>query len=122
MKRVHRLKHEVLKDFTQILFESNPMRLEPLAGPAEYEAEALSILSRFTEGALHLCPDPTMQREIATGIVRQAFEFWFSDASIESPEKTALLLLQTYINSCPETSVEQTTHEQAIEPVVISEA
>jgi hypothetical protein len=62
-----------------------------------------------------------MQREIATGIVRQAFEFWFGDTSIESPERPALRMLQAYVDSHPEPPPEQAEPEQIAEPVVVSE-
>ena len=94
----------MLIDFTRILHEKNPMRLELKNDPdaqQEYESEALSILSRFNEGALHMCDDETLCRQIATGMVRAAFEFWFSE---EAPdvENTAFSLLQVYLDGMKE--------------------
>lgn len=101
-------KHLVLQDFIRILYECDPMHItfENPNGADEYESEALSILSRFNEGALQLCEDETMRREIATNLVKQSFEFWFND-TIKEPEKLAFLLLDCYIASYPQ------QHEQS---------
>ena len=117
MGRTYKPKHVVLQEFTQILFKCNPMALNLEGNPHaddEYESEALSILSRFNEGALNMCPDETMQREIAVGIVKQAFQFWFNDENIVEPEKTAFELLQAYVSSYPQP-------EQTTVPEVVSE-
>ena len=98
-------KHELLQKFTKIMFEHNPMQLKLDGNPNadnEYESEALSVLSRFNEGALHLCEDETLQRELAVGIVQQAFEFWFNDPNMHEPEKLSFLLLETYKASYPQ--------------------
>lgn len=73
-------KHEVLQEFSTTLVQYNPMQCD-VEGPLEYEAEALSILSRFTEAALHLSEDDELLLQIAAGLVRQALEFWFDDVS-----------------------------------------
>jgi len=75
--------------------EGNP------GGADEYESEALSILSRFNEGALQLCEDESLQREVACGMVRQCFEFWFNTSNITEPEKLAFALLDAYKASYP---------------------
>lgn len=105
MGRPYKPKHEVLQQFTKILFERNPMQLNLEGNPNaadEYESEALSILSRFNEGAINLCEDESLQREIAVGIVKQAFEFWFNDTKIHEPEKVGFDLLEAYKASYPE--------------------
>ena len=94
----------------QLNLEGNPNAAD------EYESEALSILSRFSEGALHLCQDEAMQREIAVGIVKQAFEYWFNDTNIHEPEKVAFDLLATYVSSYP-----QPRPEQELQPEVVSD-
>ena len=105
MGKAYKPKHETLKEFTRIMFEHNPMQINLTTNPHgedEYESEALSILSRFNEGALHLCEDETLQREISVGVVKQAFEFWFNDTNIHEPEQLAFRLLETYKASYPE--------------------
>lgn len=104
MGNAYKPKHLMLQEFTKILFEHNPMQISMAGNPGaanEYESEALSILSRYTEGALHLCEDETLQREIAVGIVRQAFEFWFNDTKIHEPEKLGFVLLEVFKSSFP---------------------
>lgn len=83
-------------EFTRILHVRNPMQLDaPIED--EYASEALSILSRFNEGALHLCPDQQQQLEIAAGLVEQTFSFWF-DAPIKmNLEELAKELLSSFV-------------------------
>jgi hypothetical protein len=111
-------KHVVLQEFTKILYEHNPMSL-PLsqmgeAGHDEYESEALSILSRFTEGVLSACEDEPLRREIAVGMVIQALKFWFNTERFKEPEKLAWALLDAYLAGYP-------APEQKTVPVVDSE-
>lgn len=102
----HKSKRTMLEEFTKILHDRNPMALPlsemPDNGADEYESEALSVLSRFNEGALHLCEDKSMQREIAAGVVKQAFEFWFSDLAARDLEKTAFELLDAFNAAYPQ--------------------
>lgn len=99
-------KRMVLEEFTKILHDRNPMALPlsemPDDGADEYESEALSVLSRFNEGALHLCPDKSMQREIAVNFVKQAFDFWFADIPARDLEQTAFQLLDAFNASYPQ--------------------
>lgn len=99
-------KHLVLQEFTKIIHDRNPMGLPlkemPDGGADEYEAEALSALSRFNEGALHMCEDGPLQREIAVGIVKQVFEFWFNEIEVRDVEKLAFELLDAYNASYPQ--------------------
>lgn len=85
------------------MFENNPKGLKG-NNPDEYESEALSTLSRFNESALQLCDDPETKMLISTNIVRQAFEFWFGEASSDITKLTENLL-KTYCSSYP-------SHEQ----------
>lgn len=105
MGNEHKPKHLVLQEFTKIMYDHNPMGL-PLtemgaAGADEYEVEALSVLSRFTESALHMCEDETLQRELAVGIVTNALQFWFTPVAIKDPEKLGWALLDAYLASFP---------------------
>lgn len=91
-----RTRHDTLVDLTRILYDHNPMNI-PLGDPSEYEDEALSILSRYVESALHMCPDETMRRQISTGIVSAAFEFWFSEKAPQDIERVSFALLDSYV-------------------------
>ena len=112
-------KRALLEEFTKILHDRNPMALPlnemPDGGADEYESEALSVLSRFNEGALHLCEDKSMQREIAVGIVKQAFDFWFSDLQTRDIEKTSFELLDAFNASFPQPE-QHSTSEVPSEP------
>lgn len=117
MEQVLKPKHMLLQEFTKTLFEHNPMQIH-LSGPdatTEYESEALSILSRFTEGALNLCEDENIQREIAIGVVKQCFEFWFNEPIVKGPESVGLALLEVFKAAFP-------VAEQAANVEVWSEA
>lgn len=111
-------KRTVLEEFTKILHDRNPMGLPlkdmPDGGADEYESEALSILSRFNEGALQLCEDGSLQREIAVALVKQCFEFWFNEPNVHEVEKLSFELLDAYKASYPQP-------EQAVAPEVLSE-
>ena len=88
-------KHQVLQEFTNVLHRRNPMNLDP-SNPLEYEAEALSMLSRFTEAALHLPDDEAAVVQVATAIVGQTLEFWFEDAPKVNHERIARELIAVY--------------------------
>jgi hypothetical protein len=95
-------KYQVLQEFTKILYKENPMAFNFEGNPYaeyEYESEALSILSRFNEGAINLCEDESLQRELAVSIVNQAFQFWFSEHDLKVPESLAFELLAAYVAS-----------------------
>lgn len=70
---------DILSKFTEILDRINPMNLQSPSNK-EYEPEALSILSRFTEAALDLA-DENQAAQIAEVIVKLTFQFWFTDIS-----------------------------------------
>lgn len=98
-------RHVVLQEFTKLLHRCNPMQLNLDGNPHaedEYDGEALSILSRFTEAALHLCGDRKTQREVATNLVRNALAFWFHDTPAAGLEETALVLLDAFVASHPQ--------------------
>lgn len=95
---MNRPKHEVLKEFTAVLHRRNPMLLSA-ESPLEYEAEALSVLSRFTEAALQVPDDEGAAAEVAAAIVRQALEFWFDSVDGVDPEPIARELLGLYRSS-----------------------
>lgn len=104
MDKAYVQKHVVLQEFTRLLHRCNPMQLNLDTNPHaedEYEAEALSILSRFTEAALNLCADKETQREIAVNLVKNAFAFWFHDVPVAGLEETAGALLATFVASYP---------------------
>ncbi len=86
---------ELLQDFTIVLHEKNPMMIT-LDSHREYENEALSILSRFTEAAIHLADDEAIVAQLATAIVKQAFEFWFNDIGTYDAEPLARELIAVY--------------------------
>lgn len=88
-------KHQVLQQFAAVLLKRNPMQLGQ-DNPLEYESEALSILSRFNEAALHLADDEAAVAQVATGIVKQSLEFWFDDIGSVDPEPIARELVAVY--------------------------
>jgi len=62
----------------------------------EYEDEALSILSRFTEGALHLASDEKLMHIVAVNIVKQTFDFWFNSVDDVDFEPLSRELVTTF--------------------------
>lgn len=89
-------KHQVLKEFTAALRSRNPMNVLETS-PLEYEVEALSILSRFTETGLHIpTSDEALVAQLATNIVKQSLEFWFDDLGDVDPEPIARELIAIY--------------------------
>lgn len=62
----------------------------------EYEAEALSILSRFNEAGLQLVDDNAARTEVAVGIVSECMDFWFTLPEDFEPEPIARDLLMSY--------------------------
>jgi hypothetical protein len=68
----------------------------------EYEAEALSILSRFCEAAIHLLDDSDAAIKYANTVVKQSFEHWFGDLSKNKNfEELTLELVKTLCESYP---------------------
>lgn len=88
-------KHLVLQEFAAVLHRRNPMHLDP-ENPLEYESEALSILSRFTEAALNIPDDEAAVATVATNIVKQSLEFWFDDIGSLDPEPIARELIAVF--------------------------
>ena len=89
-------KYVLLQEFSAKLVSADPMALS-ITDQLEYEAEALSILSRFNEAALHIVPeDESDSVQIATILVKQAFEFWFNEAITVNFEPLAKDLLKMY--------------------------
>jgi hypothetical protein len=101
-------KHEVLLEFTKVIQKHDPMVINS-PHEEEYEGEALSILSRFTESALHVADDEEAAFEVAAGIVTECFTFWFDELS-EGLELEGLTLdlLTVYVNSYPEEDAKPT--------------
>lgn len=95
-----KLKHEVLKEFTAIMYKHDVMN-RASRDPDEYEAEALSALARFCEAALQLSDDENTILELSRAIVAQTFEFWFDAKDVEGLELLTLELLKTYLDSFP---------------------
>lgn len=86
---------DILSKFTEILDRINPMNLQA-PGDKEYEQEALSILSRFTETSLNLA-DEDQALQAAEVIVKLTFEFWFTDiATMTSSDIVARELLHVF--------------------------
>lgn len=107
-------KYELLREFTAILFKHDPMNVGPTED--EYEAEALSVLARFCEGALQLADSEDAILQYAAEAVFQTFKFWFATA----PEPAALMpvtleLVKAYIDSFPPdpTQVRELVSEEA---------
>lgn len=91
-------KQKLLQEFTRVLFERNPMNLS-CNDNLEYESEALSILSRFNEAALHLPDDASAVTQVATSIVKQSLEFWFDNTGDVDVEALARELVTLYVDS-----------------------
>lgn len=88
-------KHVILQEFTAALLRRNPMQLS-VDNQLEYEDEALSILSRFTEAALQVPDDEAAVAQVATSIVKQSLEFWFYDVDDVDPEPLARELVSLF--------------------------
>lgn len=109
----YKSKRIVLEEFTKIMHDKNPMGLPKDAPEDEYESEALSALSRFNESALHMCDDQLMRREIAAGIIKQVFDFWFAGLEARDLEKLAFELLDAYVASYPQPEQRATVEVQS---------
>ena len=81
MSRVRRLNSKVvlLKLFVEELYRLDPMFLRS-PNIDEYEPEALSIISRFTECGMYE-PITSEMYAGAASIVKQTFDFWFDHVS-----------------------------------------
>lgn len=88
-------KQWLLGRFAATFLRLNPMQLE-LTGPLEYEAEALSVLSRFVEAALQIPEAGEETSSLALLIVKQSMEFWFDDVGKVDLTALAAELLDTY--------------------------
>lgn len=113
-------KHLVLQEFAEILLQRNPMNLRQ-DSPLEYELEALSILSRFTEAALQLADDEAIITEIATGVVKQTLEFWFDNVNGVDCEALARELLATFKASFGQAEREQPVETKQVTSITIGE-
>lgn len=118
-------KHQVLQEFAEVLLKRNPMQLGQ-DNPLEYEAEALSILSRFTEAALQLPDDEAVVAQVATAIVKQALEFWFENIDGVDPEPIARELIGVYrsafgVEASQEQVEEQPKEQKAVTSVTFGE-
>jgi hypothetical protein len=89
---------EALVDINRILLERNPMAIDR-PEPHEYMHEALSILSRFNEGVLHMCSDQGQRLDIAQGVVKQTFNFWFGETLSFDPAEMSQQLLASFIRT-----------------------
>jgi len=89
--------HQTLQEFSDVLLRHNLMQLD-VDNPLEYELEALSILSRFNEAALHLV-DRSSALLVASKIVKSSFGFWFEGVEVTRHAVDALAneLLDTYV-------------------------
>jgi hypothetical protein len=97
-------KVELLIQFTQKLSELDPMGIGT-ANDLEYEPEALSALSRFSEAGFHLAESKTHALPVAIGIVADVMKFWFDsqvyqdEEQMEKWRKIASVLLDIYMNA-----------------------
>ena len=91
-------KYQVLQEFNDVLHKHNPMLLQQ-DNEFEYETEALSILSRFTEAAIQLADDATVVEQVASSIVKQTFEFWFENIDNIDMKLITEELVNVYRNS-----------------------
>jgi len=112
-------KHAILQDFTAVLHKRNPMNLS-LDTHLEYENEALSILSRFSEAAIHIPTDEAVVAHVAIGIVKQTLEFWFDETGDPSViESLARELIATYRDALGFKTVPVQPEGLVTEPVTI---
>lgn len=107
-----RSKADLLKDFTKIIHRHDPMGVKS-PHEDEYEAEALSILSRLTELSVHLADDEDAAIEAAHSVVLQTFQFWFDELAneIEVMDLTHELL-HVYVTSYPQAPTDIPLSEQ----------
>ena len=97
-------KHELLKEFTAVLAKLNPMKL---TDDDSYENEALSILSRFTEAALHIPSYDDEVVAVAVAIVKESLEFWFNNIEGVDFENIARTLLNVFRSNDGEKDTKQ---------------
>lgn len=83
-----------------------------ISGMDQYESEALSILSRFNEGILHMCEDSKLQFEICEVMIKHALEFWFNESPMGDISALTSALLNAYLDSYP--SPEQKTGSEVV--------
>ncbi len=88
-------KHLVLQEFSAVLLRHNLMMFS-CDNPLEYEEEALSILSRYSESALHLANDENLMNSVAVDIVKQSFDFWFNTIDNVNVEPIAKELVAVF--------------------------
>ena len=93
---------DVLKQFTEILFVKDPIKLGPQTH-SEYAGEALSILARFVETSLHVAESEEVALSAANAIVAQTFRFWFEELVPEDLvlDDISVELLHCLISACP---------------------
>lgn len=99
----------ILNEFSSILYKNDP------AGTTsphddEYDAEALSILARFTEAALQLADDQEVLLHAAYQIVEQTLEFWFGGVpNNELLSNMTIELVNVYLSRFPASVTEEET-------------
>jgi hypothetical protein len=97
-------KVELLLQFTRKLSELDPMGLGS-TNDLEYEPEALSTLSRFSEAGFHLAESKMHALPVAIGIVADVMKFWFDsqvyqdEEQMEKWRKIAGVLLDIYMSA-----------------------
>lgn len=97
----YKMKWQVLQEFTAILHKHDLMKLRSTSTD-EYEAEALSILSRFCEAAVQLADNEDAIIGYATSVVSETFDFWFDNLSSDfDVNPLALELIKVYIEAFP---------------------
>lgn len=106
MAKKYRPRHLVLKDFVKILGKHDPFVLLKADNPhgiSEYDHEAISILARFHESAIQAAESQAWAETLATKLVQEAFEFWFSKPIHDSElaRQLAVDLLRAYDVSMP---------------------
>lgn len=92
---------DILVDFIDIITQQNPANFpnDVLTTGLVYDVEALSILSRFAETAVHVPNEESEILPIAESIIKQTFDYWYNKQDMFSDEIASTLaskLLKSY--------------------------
>jgi hypothetical protein len=100
-------KIKLFYQFTQKMYELDPMELKSI-NLLEYEPEALSILSRFSEAGIHFSESKEQAMPVATEIISDVMKFWFNSLAEQITEhfekwyNIASILLDIYFDAWKE--------------------
>lgn len=92
---------EILLKFTDVITDRNPANIDKsvITEGLRYDVEALSVLSRFVETAIHVPKDENEIAHIAYSIVKQTFDYWYNKPDIiddNSLKDLSVSLLRIY--------------------------